>query len=97
MSDDEERDPIEADEVEGDVEADAEGGEVEAAAGGDAPAAAAREEPIELRSVEERKKLRDQMQADIERFLKSGGRIEHVEPAAINAPTNTAGVNDIPG
>jgi hypothetical protein len=48
----------------------------------DAAAAAVREEPAETGSSEARRKLRDQMQADIEAFLKAGGRIEQVEPSA---------------
>ncbi len=40
----------------------------------------ARDEPLETRSLEARCKLRDQMQSDIEAFLRSGGRIEQVAP-----------------
>lgn len=43
-------------------------------------AAAVRDEPVETRSSEARRKLRDQMQAEIEAFLKAGGRIEQVAP-----------------
>ena len=39
-----------------------------------------RDEPLETRSMEARCKLRDQMQSDIEAFLRSGGRIEQVAP-----------------
>ena len=39
-----------------------------------------RDEPLETRSLEARCKLRDQMQSDIEAFLRSGGRIEQVAP-----------------
>lgn len=39
-----------------------------------------RDEPLETRSVEARDKLRDQMQSDVEAFLRSGGRIEQVAP-----------------
>jgi hypothetical protein len=45
-------------------------------------AAAVRDEPVETRSSEARRKLRDQMQAEIEAFLKAGGRIEQVAPNA---------------
>lgn len=39
-----------------------------------------RDEPLEIRSLEARSRLRDQMQSDIEAFLRSGGRIEEVAP-----------------
>ena len=39
-----------------------------------------RDEPLETRSMEARCKLRDQMQSEIEAFLRSGGRIEQVAP-----------------
>lgn len=43
-------------------------------------AAATREEQAETRSVEARRKLREQMEADIDAFLKAGGKIEQVSP-----------------
>ena len=59
-----------------------------------AVAASTREELVETRSSEARRKLREQMQAEIEAFLKSGGRIQQLEPtvSAQAAPlTATAG------
>jgi len=41
-----------------------------------------REEPAEVRTSEARRKLRDQMQAEIDAFLRAGGRIEQVAPSA---------------
>lgn len=70
---------------------DSEAVEAEADAG---VAAAVRDEPAETRSLEARRRLREQMQAEIEAFLKNGGRIEHVEPNASAQPaplTATAG------
>jgi hypothetical protein len=68
---DEEPDVVDSDDAEAEAETDSEA---------EAPAAVSREEPVELRASESRRKLRDQMQADIERFLNSGGRIEVVDP-----------------
>jgi hypothetical protein len=80
----------EDDETETETEAvDSEAVEAEAAA-----ASSPREEPAETRSSEARRKLREQMQAEIEAFLKSGGRIQQLEPtvSAQAAPlTATAG------
>ena len=59
-----------------------------------AAAAPVREELAETRSSEARRKLREQMQAEIDAFLKSGGRIQQLEPtvSAQAAPlTATAG------
>lgn len=59
-----------------------------------AAASPVREELAETRSSEARRKLREQMQAEIEAFLKSGGRIQQLEPtvSAQAAPlTATAG------
>lgn len=55
-----------------------------------------REEHTDNRSSEARRKLRDQMQADIESFLRAGGRIEKLEPSAsAHGVSVTAGVNDL--
>jgi hypothetical protein len=51
-------------------------------------------ELAEARSLESRRKMREQMQADIEAFLNKGGRIEQLEPSA-SAQGITAGVNDL--
>jgi len=59
-----------------------------------AAASSAREEPAETRSSEARRKLREQMQAEIDAFLKSGGRIQQLEPtvsAQVAPLTATAG------
>jgi len=59
-------------------------------------AVAVRDEPVETRSQEARRKLREQMQAEIDAFLKSGGRIEQVEPNVSAQPaTNPAAVSDL--
>ena len=84
-ADDEQPDDVDSEEVEAEAEAEADA---------EAPAVVARDETAELRSSEARRKLRNQMQADIERFLKSGGRIEHVEPSVSGPATNPAGTND---
>ena len=80
----------EDDETESETEAvDSEVVEAEAAA-----ASSAREEPAETRSSEARRKLREQMQAEIDAFLEAGGRIQQLEPtvSAQTAPlTATAG------
>jgi hypothetical protein len=40
--------------------------------------------------------VREQMQAEIDAFLRGGGRIEKLEPSAANQSTSpTAGVNDL--
>jgi predicted GNAT superfamily acetyltransferase len=51
-------------------------------------------EVSEARSLESRRKAREQMQADIEAFLHRGGRIAQLEPSA-SAQGITAGVNDL--
>lgn len=59
-----------------------------------AAASSTREEPAETRSSEARRKLREQMQAEIDAFLQAGGRIQQLEPtvSAQAAPlTATAG------
>ena len=59
-------------------------------------AAPAREEPADLRSSESRRRLREQMQAEIEAFLRGGGHIEKLEASAsAQGATITAGVNDL--
>ena len=64
--------------------------------GASAEPAPAREEPAEVRSSETRRRVRDQMQADIEAFLRSGGRIEKLEASAsAQGASITAGVNDL--
>ena len=78
-SDDEEPEVVESDAVEAESEPEP---------------AAAREETVETRSIEARRKLREQMQADIDKFLKSGGQIEHVEPSVTEQESNPAGVTD---
>ena len=57
-------------------------------------ASSARDELLETGSSEVKRKLREQMQAEIDAFLKGGGRIEQVAPtvSAQSAPlTATAG------
>jgi hypothetical protein len=64
--------------------------------GAEAAAAPAREEPADVRSSEARRRVRDQMQADIDAFLRGGGRIEKLEATASAQGTSiTAGVNDL--
>ena len=60
-------------------------------------ASSAREEPAETRSSEARRKLREQMQADIDAFLKSGGRIQQLEPtvSAQAAPLTATAGNEV--
>jgi hypothetical protein len=61
---------------------------------GDAPPA--REETAEFRSGEARRKLRDQLQAEIDAYLKRGGQIEVLEAASsAQGASITAGVNDL--
>jgi hypothetical protein len=63
-------------------------------AGGEAPPP--RDESVEVRSSEARRKLREQLEAEMEAFLKRGGRIEVVEAANNAQGTSfTAGVNDL--
>ena len=62
----------------------------------DMDAGAARDEPVETRSAEARRKLREQMQADIERFLRSGGHIEQVAPNLRGNEANAVSVGDLP-
>ena len=61
----------------------------------DVDAGAARDEPVETRSAEARRKLREQMQADIERFLQSGGHIEQVAPNTRGAESSTVSLGDL--
>jgi len=68
----------------------------DAAEAGGAEAAPARDEAAELPSGESRRKLRAQLEAEMEAFLKRGGRIEVLESAANEKATSiTAGVNDL--
>ncbi len=54
-----------------------------------------REEPVETHSSESRRKLRDQLEAEIQAFLAAGGSIKQVEPnASARPPIITASVND---
>lgn len=54
-----------------------------------------REEPVEVPSSESRRKLRDQLEAEIQAFLAAGGSIKQVEPnASARPPIITASVND---
>jgi hypothetical protein len=65
-------------------------------AGGGADAAPVRDEAAEIPSGESRRKLRAQLEAEMEAFLKRGGRIEVLESAANAQGTSfTAGVNDL--
>jgi len=62
----------------------------------EAEPAALPEETAETRSSEARRKVREQMQAEIDAFLNSGGRIEKLEPSSSAQGTVlTAGVNDL--
>jgi hypothetical protein len=55
-----------------------------------------RDETADAPSLEARRKVREQMQAEIDAFLRGGGRIEKLEPSAANQSTSpTAGVNDL--
>lgn len=75
------------------VGADADADDDEAAAR--TPAA---DEPAELQSSEVRRKLRDQLEAEIQAFLAAGGSIQQVEPnASARPPIITAGVSDEAG
>ena len=60
-------------------------------------ASSAREEPAETRSSEARRKLREQMQAEIDSFLESGGRIQQLEPtvSAQAAPLTATAGNEV--
>ena len=60
----------------------------------EAEAPPAEKETVEVRSLESRRKTREQMQADIEAFLSRGGRIEQLEPST-SSQGITAGVNDL--
>ena len=62
-----------------------------------AVAASTREELVETRSSEARRKLREQMQAEIDAFLKSGGRIQQLEPtvSAQAAPLTATAGNEV--
>ena len=62
-----------------------------------AAASSACEEPAETRSSEARRKLREQMQAEIDAFLKSGGRIQQLEPtvSAQAAPLTATAGNEV--
>ena len=93
--DDEDRDDNEDDVAEPDTDSDA---EPDADTGGSAgaEAAPARDDAAELPSVEARRKAREQLEAEMEAFLKRGGKIEVVEPVAGSQGTSfTAGVNDL--
>ena len=55
-----------------------------------------RDETADAPSSEARRKLREQMQAEVEAFLRGGGRIEKLEPSSVNqGGSPTAGVNDL--
>ena len=55
-----------------------------------------RDELMDAPSSESRRKLREQMEAEIEAFLRGGGRIEKLEPSVTAQTTSpTAGVNDL--
>jgi len=88
MSSDEDEDREESSDA---VESDDAGSEA-----GGAEAAPQRDEGPELPSSESRRKLREQLQAEMDAFLKRGGRIEVLE-SATGAQGNsiTAGVNDL--
>ena len=59
-------------------------------------AAPAREEQAETRSAEARRKLREQMEAEIEAFLKAGGKIEQVSPhERARPPSISASTGDV--
>ena len=62
-----------------------------------AVAASTREELVETRSSEARRKLREQMQAEIDAFLKAGGRIQQLEPtvSSQSAPLTATAGNEI--
>ena len=62
-----------------------------------AVAASTREELVGTRSSEARRKLREQMQAEIDAFLKAGGRIQQLEPtvSAQTAPLTATAGNEI--
>ena len=62
-----------------------------------AVAASTREELVETRSSEARRKLREQMQAEIDAFLRAGGRIQQLEPtvSAQSAPLTATAGNEI--
>jgi len=62
-----------------------------------AVAASTREELVETRSSEARRKLREQMQAEIDAFLKAGGRIQQLEPtvSAQAAPLTATAGNEV--
>ncbi len=88
-AEDEDDDKLETDEAEA---------EAEEAADADADAGSsrgAREEPVEFHSSETRRKLRDQLEAEIQAFLASGGSIEQVEANTSARPAIiTASVGD---
>lgn len=88
-AEDEDDDKLETDEAEA---------EAEEAADADADAGSsrgAREEPVEFHSSETRRKLRDQLEAEIQAFLASGGSIEQVDANTSARPAIiTASVGD---
>ena len=86
-AEDEDDDKLETDEAEA---------EAEEAADADAGSSrGAREEPVEFHSSETRRKLRDQLEAEIQAFLASGGSIEQVEANTSARPAIiTASVGD---
>lgn len=94
MASDEDEDREEGAEVADADDTDADAGGGGASGGGEA--APARDELAELPSGESRRKLRAQLEAEMEAFLKRGGRIEVLESAANAQGTSfTAGVNDL--
>lgn len=75
-------------------EEDSEAVETEQAEAAEAPPP--RDELADAPSSESRRKLREQMEAEIEAFLRGGGRIEKLEPSVTTQTTSpTAGVNDL--
>jgi len=75
-------------------EEDSEAVETEQAEPAEAPPP--RDELMDAPSSESRRKLREQMKAEIEAFLRGGGRIDKLEPSVTTQTTSpTAGVNDL--
>lgn len=89
----EDDDNLDAEASEAEVESES---EVDAEADVDAgPASAGRAEPVEFHSSETHRKLRDQLDAEIQAFLAAGGSIEQVEPnVSARPPIITASVSD---
>lgn len=87
----EDDDNLDAEASEAEVESESEV-DAEADAG---PVSAGRPEPVEFHSTETHRKLRDQLDAEIQAFLAAGGSIEKVEPnASARPPIITASVSD---